>query len=60
MCNDDDNADIGDDNSSGDGQEDYGDVLMMMMDQGSRCNGLPKRLTPAAGSASLAAVVTQT
>ena len=33
MCNDDDNADIGDDNSSGDGQEDYGDVLMMMMDQ---------------------------
>ena len=44
MCNEDDNADIGDDNSSGDGQEDYGDVLMMMMDQGSRCNGLPKRL----------------
>ena len=33
MCNEDDNADIGDDNSSGDGQEDYGDVLMMMMDQ---------------------------
>ena len=58
MCNDDDNADIGDDNSSGDGQEDYGDVLMMMMDQDAMV--CQKDLPPAAGSASLAAVVTQT